>query len=65
MTEIAICDKLPRVGRKMLWPDKIVAPLAAGSLDRIKGLLGDGETQTDFLRQAIEREIKRRERSKP
>ena len=65
MTKIDICDSPRRMGRKMEWPDKIIAPLAAGSLDRIAATLADGETKTDFLRTAVDRELSRRERAKP
>ena len=65
MTNIHICDKPRRMGRKMLWPDKIIAPLPEGSLRRIAAVLVDGEDKTDFLRQAVEAELKRRERAKP
>lgn len=59
-----ICDTRPKMGRKMLYPDKIVAPLPAGSLDRIMAVLKPGEDKTDLLREAIEAELKRRERGK-
>ena len=45
----------------MLWPDKIVAPLARGTLDRIESVLADGEVKTDFLRTAVEAELAKRE----
>lgn len=50
------------VGRPMLYPDKIIAPLPAGTLDRVKAVLAEGEDKTDLLREAVERELKRRER---
>lgn len=50
-------------GRPMLYPDKIVAPLVAGSKARIVAVLADGETTTDFLRTAVDTEIHRRERA--
>lgn len=59
-----ICDTRPKMGRKMLYPDKIVAPLPAGSLDRIKAVLQPGEDKTDLLRSAIESELRKRERGK-
>lgn len=45
----------------MLWPDKIVAPLPKGTLERIKAVLIGDEVQTDFLRAAVEAELQRRE----
>lgn len=53
-----------RVGRKMLWPDKILAPLPKGSLARLVAVLRTDEGKTDFLREAVETELKRREREK-
>lgn len=59
-----ICATRPKMGRKMLYPDKIIAPLPAGTLDRIVAVLKADESKTDFLRQAVEAELKRRERSR-
>lgn len=55
-----VCDTRPKMGRKMLWPDKIVAPLKAGSLERIAAALRPSESKTDFLREAVENELTRR-----
>lgn len=49
----------------MLYPDKIVAPLTAGSKKRIVAVLRAGETTTDFLRAAVEAELARREAVTP
>lgn len=54
----------PSVGRKMLWPDKVVAPLPEGTLARIDAVREDGESKTDFLRVAVEAELIRRERGR-
>ena len=54
----------PRVGRKMEFPDRITLPLAAGVVDRIDAALEPGEPRLDLIREAIERELKRRERVK-
>lgn len=56
-------ERIAGVGRKMLWPDKIVAPLPKGSLARMAAVLGPEEDKTDFLREAVERELKRREKA--
>lgn len=65
MTENPTCDIPAKVGRKLLWPDKIVAPLPKGTLARVEAVLSEGETKTDFLRAAALAELKRRERQKP
>jgi hypothetical protein len=49
------------MGRPKKWRESTLARLAAGTLDRIKAALGDGEHKTDFIRTAIERELRRRE----
>ena len=35
--------------------------LSEGTVDRIDQTLDEGETRTDFLRKAVEKELKRRE----
>lgn len=54
----------PRVGRKLEYPDRITLPLAAGVVERIDAALEPGEPRLDLIREAIEREIKRRDRIK-
>src|SRR5262245_12958919 len=51
----------PRMGRKMRWPERVMAKLAAGTLERIAAVLDEGEERTAFFREAIEREIARRQ----
>lgn len=51
------------VGRKKTNFEQMPARLADGTLARIDVVLDPGETRTDFLRAAIERELKRRERA--
>jgi hypothetical protein len=53
-----------KVGRKKQWTERIQLPLAEGTTDRIDSLLADSEVRLDFIRAAIEREIKRRQREK-
>ena len=53
----------PRVGRKKEWPEEIRLSLAGGTLDRIADVLEPDEFRLDMIREAIEREIKRRERA--
>lgn len=63
MTQILISDIKRTVGRKKTNFEQMPARLAEGTLARMDKVLSEGETRTDFLRQAIEREIKRRQRS--
>jgi len=50
------------MGRKKLWDQRILLPLATETLERIDANLGEGEARLDLIREAIERELKRRER---
>ena len=50
------------MGRKQVNFERALARLPAGTLERIEAVLEDGEGQADFLRAAIERELRRRER---
>jgi len=61
MTPSADAAIRPRMGRKLRWPERVMAKLAAGTLERIAAVLEKGEERTAFLREAIEREIERRE----
>ncbi|PAQ00891.1 GIY-YIG nuclease family protein [Mesorhizobium mediterraneum] len=54
-----------KVGRKKQFEERITLPLSASMLAAIDALLSDNEARLDMIREAIEREIKRRERSKP
>lgn len=65
MTEIHTYASTPRVGRKKEYPDRITLPLAEGVLAKVDSVLADGEPRLDMIREAIDREIKRRQRAKP
>ena len=51
------------MGRKKRWPERVGAKFAAGTLDRIGAALADGEERTAFIREAVERELARREKA--
>jgi hypothetical protein len=51
-----------RVGRKKEWTEQLRLPLAEGTTARIDSVLKSGEPRLDMIREAVEREIKRRER---
>jgi hypothetical protein len=53
----------PRMGRKKRWPERVGAKFAVGTLDRIAAVLAKGEVRLDFIREAVERELERRERA--
>jgi hypothetical protein len=48
------------MGRKKLWDEDMQARFAKGTLKRIESSLNEGETKTDFVREAVEKELKRR-----
>lgn len=50
------------MGRKKRWAEDMVARFAAGTFARIAAVLAEGEDRTDFIREAAERELRRRER---
>ncbi|MCD1645254.1 hypothetical protein [Aurantimonas coralicida] len=49
----------------MQYPERITLPLAEGTTARIDAVCAEGEPRLDVIREAIERELKRRERQKP
>lgn len=61
-TQIVVAPMEPRVGRKRINdPDeKLTARFPAGTLERINAALAPKEPQAAFIREAVERELKRR-----
>lgn len=60
---VANGEPVPRsVGRKKEWTEQLRLPLANGTTARIDAVLEQGEPRLDMIREAIEREIKRRQR---
>jgi hypothetical protein len=47
---------------KKLWSENMQARFPAGTFRRIKAVLKETEERTDFVREAVERELKRREK---
>jgi len=50
------------VGRKKRWSEDMQARFPEGTFARIEAVLDDGEDRTDLVREAVERELTRRER---
>lgn len=50
------------MGRPQINHEQTPARFPAGTLDRIDAVLADGEKRSDLIREAVERELKRRER---
>jgi hypothetical protein len=55
-------DAAPRRGRKMKFPEKMVTPFPPGTISRMDAVIGDTEDRTDLVRDAVEKELARRER---
>jgi hypothetical protein len=51
-----------KMGRKQINEEQAPGRFPAGTLKRIAKTLKNGEKQADFIRAAVERELKRRER---
>jgi hypothetical protein len=50
------------MGRKKRWHDIMTAPLPAGTFARMKAVRQKGESKTDLVRAAVEKELQRRAR---
>lgn len=53
------------MGRKKLWPERLTLPLTTEAVAAMDAALEDGEARLDLIREAIERELKRRKRKSP
>jgi len=63
MTQEASVTKTSRMGRKKRWPERTAIKFAAGTFERIAAILDEGEDRMTFMREAVEREIERRQRA--
>lgn len=64
MTDIHVHANPRRMGRKKLWAENVNLTLPLGAKARMDAALRDGEDRLDLIREAIERELKRRDREK-
>lgn len=46
-----------------MWAEDMQARFQAGTFERIEAALIEGEDRTDFVRESVERELKRREKA--
>ena len=53
------------MGRPRQWGEDMQARFPAGTFKRIQAVLRDAEAKTDFVREAVERELKRRKKQRP
>lgn len=56
-----ISDIRPGVGRPRINDEQTPARFPSGTLARIDAVIAPGEKRSDFIRAAVERELKRRE----
>jgi hypothetical protein len=56
-----VSNKSGSVGRPRINADQTMARFPDGTLVRVKAVLRDGENQADFIREAVELELRRRE----
>jgi len=52
------------MGRKKLWTERLTLPISTEMLDRIDANLAGSEARLDLIREAIDRELKRREKQR-
>jgi hypothetical protein len=64
MTPSTEADNRPSVGRKKRWHEVMGAPFPKGTFARMDAVRDDKEDRTDFIRTAVERELKRREKAR-
>lgn len=50
-----------RTGRPKLWAENMTTRFALGTFARVAAVLVEGEDRTDFVRVAVEHELRRRE----
>jgi hypothetical protein len=55
-------DRFDLVGRKKRYHEVMSAPFPGGTFVRMLAVRTKGETKTDLVRKAVERELDRRER---
>jgi hypothetical protein len=61
LAENVISATRPLVGRPRINGEQTPARFREGTLARIDRVLSDGEKRSDFIREAVEKELKRRE----
>jgi hypothetical protein len=61
-TEKVISVTSAPVGRPRINDEQTPARFPGGTLARIDAVLSEGEKRSDFIREAVERELKRRSR---
>jgi hypothetical protein len=55
--------KTKRAGRPRQWAENMVARFSKGTFAKIDAVRHEGEERTEFVREAVDREIERRQRA--
>ena len=63
MTVVEISDSRTPMGRAKTNAEQLIIRFVEGVLGRVDAVRGD-QNRSDFIREAVEREIKRREKAK-
>ena len=63
LSSIVNTKREKKLGRPKVFDEQLRVPLIAGSIARIDAVLDKGEARLDMIREAIEREIKRRSKA--
>ena len=63
LTEYLISATTRSMGRKKINDEQMPGRFPSGTFARMDAVLAPGEKRSDLLREAVERELKRRERS--
>lgn len=58
-----ISTMIARVGRKRINEEQMPARFPSGTVERIDRVLGEKEKRADFIREAVARELARREKA--
>lgn len=64
MTELLISNTTRRVGRRQINHEQMPARFREGTLARMDAVLHPKEKRSDLIREAVERELERRESEK-
>jgi hypothetical protein len=62
-TQFVISHRSAPVGRPRINEEQTPARFPGGTLARIDAVLEEGEKRSDFIRDAVDRELRRREKS--
>lgn len=63
MAEFRMSDTARKMGRTKLWPIRLTLPVTEELRDRLDAAREGEESRLDVIREAVERELKRRERA--